>query len=127
MAVTGPARLQPGSANTMAAAEPAAMPGPPASPRVELPSSSANYLNNPKPLYPRRSERLGEQGLVLLSVVVTPDGRVREASIKTSSGFERLDQSARDAVLGWTFVPGKRNGAAVEMSVDVPIRFKPPE
>lgn len=95
--------------------------------KVELPSSSADYLHNPKPAYPKLSERRGEQGTVLLNVLVAVDGRPREVSVKASSGYERLDQAAREAVLGWTFVPGKRNGAAVEMSVDVPIRFKPSE
>jgi protein TonB len=104
---------------------PAAAPTAPA--KVELPSSSADYLHNPKPPYPKLSERRGEQGVVLLSVLVGADGHAREVSVKTSSGYERLDAAAREAVLAWTFVPGKRNGAAVEMSVDVPIRFKPSE
>jgi protein TonB len=95
--------------------------------KVEWPSSSADYLHNPKPLYPRLSERRNEQGTVILHVLVGADGRVREVGVKSSSGFERLDQAAREAVLDWTFVPGKRNGAAVEMAVDVPIRFKPSE
>ena len=98
-----------------------------AAPKLELPSSSADYLHNPKPIYPRLSERRNEQGTVILHVLVGVDGRVREVSLKSSSGFERLDQAAREAVLAWTFVPGKRNGAAVEMTVDVPIRFKPSE
>jgi protein TonB len=95
--------------------------------KLELPSSSADYLHNPKPLYPKLSERRGEQGSVILHVLVGVDGRVRELAVKSSSGFERLDQAARETVLEWTFVPGKRNGAAVEMAVDVPIRFKPSE
>lgn len=112
-----------------APAAPAAAPAPASAAvqKVELPTSSADYLHNPKPLYPKLSERRGEQGTVLLSVLVGADGRAKEVSVKSSSGYERLDQAAREAVLGWTFVPGKRNGAAVEMSVDVPIRFKPSE
>jgi protein TonB len=98
-----------------------------ATPKVELPSSNADYLHNPKPIYPRLSERRNEQGTVILHVLVAADGRVRDVSVKSSSGFERLDQAAREAVQEWTFVPGKRNGAAVEMVVDVPIRFKPSE
>lgn len=111
------------AATTLAPAAPALA----AVAKVELPSSSADYLHNPKPAYPKLSERRGEQGTVLLNVLVAVDGRPREVSVKASSGYERLDQAAREAVLGWTFVPGKRNGAAMEMSVDVPIRFKPSE
>jgi len=99
----------------------------PAPVKVELPSSDANYLHNPVPVYPAASERRRESGLVLLSVLVDAEGRAKAVSIKTSSGFERLDQSALQAVTGWTFVPGKRNGVPVEMTVDVPIRFKPRE
>jgi protein TonB len=64
---------------------------------------------------------------VLLAVVVDAEGRPKSISVKTSSGYERLDQAALKAVAGWTFVPGKRNGVPSEMAVDVPIRFKPPE
>jgi protein TonB len=105
-----------------------AAPSPPApAVKVELPSSNADYLHNPKPLYPKLSERRNEQGTVILQVLVGVDGRAREVSVKSSSGYDRLDQAAREAVLGWTFVPGKRNGGVVEMAVDVPIRFKPSE
>ena len=99
----------------------------PAPVKLELPTTDANYLHNPTPVYPPASERRRESGLVLLSVLVDAEGRAKAVSIKTSSGFERLDQSALQAVTGWTFVPGKRNGVAVEMTVDVPIRFKPRE
>ncbi len=136
-AATGPQQAAGGSAsagananpnaNGTATPAPAAMPGTAAAPRVDLPSSNAAYLHNPKPVYPRRSERLGEQGVVLLNVLVTAAGRVKEVSIKSSSGFERLDQAAREAVLAWTFVPGKSSGVAQEMAVDVPIRFQPQE
>lgn len=103
-------------------------PGVPApAPKVELPSSMADYLRNPKPKYPRLSQSRNEQGTVILGVLVGVDGRAKEVGVKTSSGYERLDQAAREAVLEWAFVPGKRNGAAVEMWVDVPIRFKPSE
>lgn len=100
-------------------------PGPAAAPPVLLPSRTADYLHNPEPVYPLRSLRLGETGAVMLTVLVAADGRVRDASVKSSSGFERLDRAAREAVLAWTFVPGKRSGVAVDMSVEVPIRFKP--
>jgi protein TonB len=106
---------------------PTAPSAPTPAPKVELPSSDAEYLHNPKPQYPKLSERRNEQGTVLLHVLVGVDGRVRDVSVKATSGYERLDRAARETVLDWTFVPGKRNGVAVEMAVDVPIRFKPSE
>ena len=100
---------------------------PAAAPKVDLPSSDADYLHNPQPVYPAASERRREYGRVLLAVVVDAEGHPKSVSVKISSGFERLDQAALKAVTGWTFVPGKRNGVPTEMAVEVPIRFKPPE
>lgn len=107
-----------------AAASPVAVP---VAVKVDLPSSDADYLHNPQPVYPAASERRREYGRVLLAVVVDAEGRPKSISVKMSSGFERLDQAALKAVAGWTFVPGKRNGVPAEMAVEVPIRFKPPE
>ncbi len=102
---------------------PAPPPAPPAPPKVELPSSDADYLQNPKPAYPPMSKRLGEQGKVLVRVLIGVDGNAQKAEIKQSSGFERLDQSAMAAVLRWRYTPGKRAGVAEAMSFNVPINF----
>jgi protein TonB len=97
---------------------------PVSAPKVELPSSDADYLHNPKPKYPGLSISRNETGTVLLLVLVGADGRAKDVKIKTSSGFERLDRAARDAVLGWIFVPGKRSGVPEEMWYDLPMPFK---
>ncbi len=91
--------------------------------KIALPASDADYLNNPAPKYPAISKKLGEEGKVLLSVLVNPDGRVAKVSLKTSSGFDRLDQAALNAVTDWRFSPGTRNGVAQQMWVTVPINF----
>ena len=96
---------------------------PPAPARVELPSSDADYLQNPKPTYPGLSKRLGEQGKVVLRVFIEADGKAEKAEIKQSSGFERLDQAALATVLRWRYVPGKRAGVAEGMWFNVPISF----
>ncbi|WP_019373781.1 energy transducer TonB, partial [Melaminivora alkalimesophila] len=67
---------------------------PPAPPAVVQPSSSASHLNNPAPQYPAVSRRLGEQGVVLLNVLIGTDGRPQKVEIKQSSGFDRLDRQA---------------------------------
>lgn len=105
------------------AAVPAPPAPPPAPPRVELPSSDAAYLQNPKPPYPPLSKRLGEQGKVVLRVLIGADGRAQDAQVKQSSGYERLDRTARETVLKWRYVPGKRGGVAETMWFDVPINF----
>ncbi|MES2879730.1 MAG: energy transducer TonB [Pseudomonadota bacterium] len=101
----------------------AAKPAAPASPPIELPSSSADYLQNPKPVYPPLSKRLGEQGKVVVRVLIGVDGSAQQAEIRQSSGFERLDQAALTMAQRWRYVPGKRAGVAEAMWFNVPINF----
>lgn len=102
----------------------AAAPSVAAAPRVELPSSDAEYLQNPKPAYPPMSRRLGEQGTVLLQVLIGTDGNAQKGEIKKSSGFARLDQAALTTALKWRYIPGKRAGVTEAMWFTVPIAFK---
>lgn len=88
-----------------------------------LPSSNADYLQNPSPTYPAMSRRLGEQGKVIVKVLVGADGYPKDAEIRRSSGFERLDEAARQYILKCRFVPGKVNGVAQAMSYDAPVNF----
>lgn len=66
---------------------------------------------------------MGEQGKVMLRVLISVDGRPEQIELKQSSGFDRLDRQARETVLRWRFVPGKRNGVAEAMWYLVPINF----
>jgi periplasmic protein TonB len=100
-----------------------ASPAPPPPPKLELPSSSADYLQNPKPIYPPASKRLGEQGKVLLRVLIGVDGTALDAEVKQSSGYDRLDRAALETVRKWRYVPGKRAGVAEAMWFDVPIHY----
>lgn len=95
----------------------------PAPVHVELPLSDAAYLQNPRPPYPFMSKRLGEQGRVVVRVLIGLDGTAQKADIKQSSGFDRLDQSALATVLRWRYLPGKRAGVAEAMWFNVPIDF----
>jgi protein TonB len=88
---------------------------------VELPSKDAAYLNNPKPPYPKRSWQLHEQGKVVVRVWIGTDGRASQASVTSSSGYERLDLAAVNAALSWRYVPGKRAGVAEAMWFDIPV------
>ena len=96
---------------------------PPAPARVELPSSNADYLQNPKPVYPPVSKRLGEQGKVIVRVLIAVDGSAQDAQVKESSGYDRLDRAALETVLKWRYVPGKRGGVPEAMWFNVPIHF----
>ncbi|MBX9961242.1 MAG: energy transducer TonB [Burkholderiaceae bacterium] len=122
VAPAAPAPTQPAiEASTVAPT--AAAPQAPAPARIELPSSDAAYLNNPKPAYPALSRRLGEQGKVVVRVLIGVDGTAQQAEIRTSSGYDRLDQAALATVRSWRYVPGKRNGTAEAMWFNVPINF----
>jgi periplasmic protein TonB len=113
---------QPPAAPSAVAAPADARPAP-APVHVDLPSSDAQYLNNPKPRYPPMSNRLGETGTVVVRVLIGADGTAQKAEIQRSSGFARLDKAALDAVLGWRYVPGKRGGVPEAMWYTVPIKW----
>lgn len=108
------------SSNTTATATTSA---PPAPPKVELPSSDADYLNNPFPPYPPMSKRMGEQGKVIIRTLIGADGTAQDASVFKSSGFDRLDQAALTTARKWRYVPGKRAGVAEPMWFNVPFTF----
>ncbi len=81
------------------------------------------YRDNARPAYPLAARLRGYEGMVLLSVDVSADGRVDDLTVKRSSGYEVLDRSALDAVRTWTFEPARRMGRAVRMRVDIPVKF----
>lgn len=88
------------------------------------PSFGAAYLNNPRPAYPMVSRRLREQGVTLLRVEVSGEGRPQQVIIERSSGSERLDRAARMAVRDWRFVPAREGDKTVTGWVTVPINWK---
>lgn len=102
----------------------AAAPERPAAPAIELPSSRAAYLNNPKPPYPAAAKRRGEEGRVVIKALIGIDGLPSQARVHKSSGFDLLDQTALETVQRWRFVPGKRAGVAEAMWYDIPLSFE---
>ena len=107
---------------------PKAPPAPPAPPtppaKTEVNISASYSASNMKPAYPAMSKRLGEQGTVVLRVLVKSDGTAGSVEVKSSSGFPRLDQSAMDAVKSWRFNPATLDGKPVDEWYQVPIPFK---
>ena len=104
-------------------ATPASTAPAPAPAKVELPNASASYLNNPKPPYPALSKRLGEEGKVVVRAWIDTNGRATQAEIKTSSGYDRLDQTALQTVLNWRYIPGQRAGVPEAMWFNIPLNF----
>ena len=65
-----------------------------------------------KPDYPSASRRLEEEGTVTLKFLIGADGRVLQAEIEKTSGFNRLDEAARNALSKCQFRPGTVDGKA---------------
>jgi periplasmic protein TonB len=95
----------------------------PAPTPVTPPAFNAAYLNNPAPAYPLISRQMGEEGRAVLRVFVNEHGQPQEVQVRTSSGFSRLDEAAKDTVRQWKFVPAKRGDIAIGAWVLVPISF----
>jgi len=84
---------------------------------------SVNCQERTPPVYPKQSIRLNEQGKTVLQVDLDESGRVVAATVKTSSGFSRLDEAAISAVKTWHCTPAKRNGVAVRSTALQPFNF----
>lgn len=91
---------------------------------LTAPEYAAASLRNPKPPYPASARRDGEQGTVVLKVMVTPEGAAGHVELAQSSGSAALDRAALDTVKRWRFVPARRGDQAVEGWVRVPVEFR---
>lgn len=88
-------------------------------------SIDARYAaSNPVPPYPPLARRLGEQGTVVLRILVTTDGRADRVEIKKSSGSPTLDRSAETTLKQWRFIPAKIDGKPVEEWYETRWTFK---
>jgi periplasmic protein TonB len=76
------------------------------------------------PQYPKRSEEKGEEGTVVFRFLVGTDGRVQSAQLVQSSGFERLDNAAKEAFMQCTFTPGTIDGAPQSSWVKQPFTWR---
>lgn len=90
---------------------------------VVPPRVDASQSYNPVPEYPPISRRRGEEGTVILSLVVLTDGSVTKVRVKQSSGHPRLDRAALLAVSRWRYSPATKGGTAIEYPYLQPIKF----
>jgi len=82
------------------------------------------YGNNPAPIYPVEARKMGQQGTVILSVLVNAEGTVETLAVKDGSGHVLLDQAAMRAVKRWHFKPATVAGIPVSSQVEVPLEFR---
>ena len=76
------------------------------------------------PPYPPLALKLGEEGGLRLHLTISPQGIVTEAQVIRSSGYDDLDQAARNWIMAhWRYRPALRGGAAVASTSNVEVRF----
>ncbi|MCS7081769.1 MAG: energy transducer TonB [Bacteroidetes bacterium] len=73
--------------------------------------------------YPDLARKAGIEGLVIVEVLVDPEGRPhRPQLIKRAGGG--LDEAALEAVMQLSFKPGRQRGKAVWVRFAIPVRFR---
>lgn len=126
-APTGVVEPQPPAPPAPVPAPPApSPPAPPAPPRlVEVTQGETEYIRPPRVVYPSLSKRNGESGVVVIAVYYNAAGRPVRGSVFKSSGFERLDRAAHEAVMASQVTPFRRAGtdANTEYLLKAPINF----
>lgn len=118
-----PKPAPPPAAKTVAPAVPKA-PDKPVDPNRPRMIGKVDYMGRrPAPVYPRASERRGEQGRVVVRVLISAQGSVLDVSVRKSSGYERLDEAAVKAARKARFKPYTENGVAYRAMADIPFDF----
>lgn len=80
--------------------------------------------NQVTPVYPAVSRRRGEQGVVLVKVMIGSDGRPTRIQVQRSSGHRRLDDAAVAAAGQSTYRPVQRHGRAVVTQTVLAFQFR---
>jgi TonB family protein len=91
-------------------------------PKGDLLAPVATRTVSPK--YPLELMRENVAGTVMLSAVISSDGHVGQITVLTGGTDDRLNEYARNALLGWRFMPALRNGKPVALQAVVKIPFK---
>jgi TonB family protein len=86
--------------------------------------SAPKPLFTPDPEYSEEARKSKYQGVVVLWLVIGPDGRPHEIQVARPLGMG-LDEKAIEAVRTWRFEPAKKDGhpVAVQMNVEVSFRL----
>ncbi len=101
----------------------AAAPTPPPAPPKTI-THGVEYLRAPEPQYPDRDREDGNEGTVVLRVLVDESGKPGHIDVLRSSGFGSLDEAGRAAARAALFKPYREDGRAMSVYVIVPLRFQ---
>jgi TonB family protein len=86
--------------------------------------TSPSIVREVKPRYTDAAKKERIQGTVMMDVVVQPDGTVGDVTVTRSLDTTYgLDDEAVKAMKQWTFEPGKKDGKAVPVLVQVEMSF----
>jgi protein TonB len=77
----------------------------------------------PNPPYVEKARKAKISGLVVLSMIVTAEGKVRDVKV-TKSLDEGLDKQAVETVRTWKFEPAIKDGKAVAVHLSTDVTFK---
>lgn len=102
----------------------AAPPAPPAPAPTPVLINDVAYARPPVVTYPSVSRRLNEAGVVVVRVLIDRNGGAAQVRVHKSSGHDRLDEAALDAVRGALFRPYTENGVPAPAYALIPIRFE---
>jgi TonB family protein len=84
--------------------------------------SAPEPIYSPDPDYSEEARKAKYQGIVVLTVIVGPDGRVHNAKVTKTLGMG-LDEKAVEKVLTWKFKPANKDSKAVAVEVSVEVQF----
>ncbi len=79
-------------------------------------------IYDPEPDYSEEARKAKYQGVVVLAVVVGPDGKAHDPRIQRSLGMG-LDEKAMEKIKEWKFEPAKKDGKAVAVLVSIEVSF----
>jgi protein TonB len=85
---------------------------------------AASLIAGALPRYPAEARRAGREGVVLLRLKVSEQGRVEEVQVAAGSGYGPFDEEAAQAVRRWKFKPALKDGQAMASVQDVRVKFR---
>src|SRR6516225_4937151 len=85
--------------------------------------SAPRALETPDPEYSEEARKAKYQGVVVLWLIVGPDGKPRDIRVTRPLGMG-LDQKAIEAVNRWRFEPAMKDGKPVAVQINVEVNFR---
>lgn len=84
--------------------------------------SAPRTIYAPDPEYSEEARKAKFQGVVVLHLIVGPDGRPRDIRVARNLGMG-LDDKAIEAVRTWRFEPARKDGQPVAVAINVEVNF----